>query len=69
MKEYALGQVFVLKQDADINIDDYETGLSKVYIIKKGTPFTIKSIDDFIDVYFEGYGIGVFTEEELFNII
>ena len=69
MKEYALGQVFVLKRDADINIDDEETCTSKVCVVKKGTQFTIKLIEDFIDVYFDGYGIGVFTEEELFKIM
>lgn len=69
MKEYTLGQIFILKEDTDINIDDEETCTSKVCVIKEGTRFTIKLIEDFIDVYFDGYGVGVFTEEELFRII
>ena len=65
MEKFVSGQVFILKEDCNINIDDVENGGSTVYLIKKGTEFTIKLVEDLIDVHFEGYGIGVFTEEEL----
>ena len=71
MKKYIEGQVFTLKSDEDIIIDDEEICTSKVCKISKGTKFMIEKIenDSLYIINFEGVGIATFTGNELNKII
>lgn len=70
-KEYIIGQIFTLKNDIDVIIDNEEVCISKVCKIEKGTNFEIKSIenDGVFSIYFKGVGLAIFNEKELDEII